>query len=282
MTLTKNQIESFAPTVYLHPDEAFGPMDPMHFIRASRFRHHRSWETDQGYNREAKQWVTGNDKANAYYDVPVSYINQFAPSNGRNRRPNDDNNGDSWNVFLQPDGHPEGDLTPNGSVPVFYDCQEIDTGLLPPAFLATTGIAAETYHKLMFWWFFGYNDGFGSFNHQGDWEHVTLKVKDGAIENVYFAAHTGGRSRSASELEWKDGRFSVYVAKGSHAAYWAPGDFHTFGSDKAAKGHRWEIRQTLCDLADQPWRDYAGAWGEVGESGTTTGPLGPWHKRGRR
>jgi hypothetical protein len=35
----------------------------------------------------------------------------------------------------------------------------------------------------------------------------------------------------------------------------------------------------LKPLASQPWKDYAGAWGEVGNIATTTGPLGPWHKR---
>ncbi len=35
-------------------------------------------------------------------------------------------------------------------------------------------------------------------------------------------------------------------------------------------------------VSAQPWRDYAGAWGDVGFVDTTTGPLGPWHKRFNR
>ena len=69
------------------------------------------------------------------------------------------------------------------------------------------------------------------------------------------------------------------MAKGSHASYHTTGTWMA-GVDVASDlGPQWDTSRLLRSLATQPWRNYAGAWGEVGSISTTTGPLGPWHKR---
>ncbi len=45
MALTEAQIRRLAPEVRLHPRERYFPTNPIAFVRASRFRHHRDpWE----------------------------------------------------------------------------------------------------------------------------------------------------------------------------------------------------------------------------------------------
>jgi hypothetical protein len=261
--LTDSQIAAFAPIVRLHPNERYMPMDPMLFIQLSRFRHHRGWQSDQGYNKRTNTWDTTDSHGRDYYDVPVSVVNAYGlNSNGTNRRPRDANSGSSWNVFLQPSGAPTGHSHPSGVVPVFHHYRR-----------------SGDVHQIQYWWFFGFNDSLATFNHQGDWEHVTVHVVGGRVVGIYFAAHEGGEYREASRVAFHLGRPVVYVARGSHAAYPTVGTFH-YGVDETADGgYAWDTSSLLGRLADQPWRDFAGAWGEVGSIATTTGPLGPWFKR---
>ncbi|MCA8974068.1 MAG: Vps62-related protein [Planctomycetes bacterium] len=261
--LSVSEIRDFSPLVRIHPNETYNPMDPMQFIRLSRFRHHRGWQSDQGYNKVSQSWVTTNSTAAAYYDIPVAFIDSYGLNgDGTNRRPRDSNSGSTWNVFLQPNGAPTGDATPTGSVPAFYYYRR-----------------SGDLHEIQYWWFSGYNDAAATFNHQGDWEHVTVHVRHRQIEGVYFAAHNGGTYHPRSQLRFSGGRPVVYMARGSHASYSAPGTYN-YGTDQAADGgHQWDIRSSLQRLSSQPWRNFAGAWGEVGTLSTTTGPLGPWHKR---
>ncbi|MCA8957298.1 MAG: Vps62-related protein [Planctomycetes bacterium] len=262
--LTPGEIAQFAPVVRIHPAESYRPMSPDEFIARSRFRHHRGWQSDQGFHRERLEWVTTDSHDPAYYGIPVNWLNAYQlHANGQNRRPRDSNCGDSYNVFLQSAGRLTGPTAPTGVVPAYYFYRRI---------------GAE--HRIQYWWFCGFNDSFATFNHQGDWEHVTVHVKDRAIIGVHFAAHEGGTfvARNAG-LRFTGTRPLVYMAKGSHASYHTTGTYMA-GVDVASDGGpQWDTSVVLRSLDSQPWRDYAGAWGEVGAIGTTTGPLGPWHKR---
>ena len=286
MAVSKSVVVELAPIVRFHPSEKYFPMDPMEFIRTSRFRHHKSWQADQGYNKRRKKWVTSNSHHRDYYGVPVSYINQFrAWRNGENRRPRDSNNGSSWNVFLEPKGKPRGLRQPTAKVPVFYSTRSVDTSTIPAPIRRMFGIKLEKYDKIQYWWFIGYNDGPGPGgvdNHQGDWEHVTAKVVKGKLVDVSFAQHGTRRYVEASKLRWKGNRFLVYSALGSHGSYERAGRFSLmlgFKDETKNGGSEWDTSQLIKSLSSQPWRDYAGAWGEGGEFDHTTGPLGPWYKR---
>jgi len=286
MAFTKSEVEALAPIVKFHPDEKYFPMDPVEFIRKSRFRHHRGLQSDQGYHRTKKKWVTSNSKAKSYYDIPIRVINAYRKwSNGENRRPRDPNCGDDWNVFLQPKGRLKGVSRPTGKVPAFFFQRHRDTTTIPAKDRRMLNIKAEKYDLVSYWWFNGYNDGPLSQNHQGDWEHVTLKLKKKKLVGVYFFAHGSTEGMvPTSRIKRTGGRVVVYCARGSHASYAAPGSYKLIlGQKDEAKngGYAWDISQNLMSLRTQPWRHYAGAWGEVGDFEFTTGPLGPWHKRNK-
>jgi hypothetical protein len=173
MALSAQRITDFAPVLMMHPDETCWPMDPMEFIKQSRFRHHRGLRADRGYNKRINKWVEGDKEMSDYYDIPVEVINQFGPgTDNRNRRPRDSNAGKRLNVFLEAKGHPQGVKNPSGIVPVFY--YQADT---------------RQFTRVSYWWFMGYNQAPLTLDHQGDWEHVTLKVENDVVTAVHFARH---------------------------------------------------------------------------------------------
>lgn len=269
-----SDIVRFAPLVQMHSDEEYFPMDPVEFIRSSRFRHHRSLKSDQGYSKAAAEWRTNDSHHRNYYDIPIDFIDSFGVrSNGKNRRPRDPNRGSTWNVFLQPRENPVGNRHPTGRVPVFVHAKQ-----------DTCASSKSADYVIQYWWFFGYNDGFASQNHQGDWEHATAVVKRGSLIGAYLAAHGKAKYYDRAELKPETGdQIVVYVAKGSHAAYPSVGGFPSpFDIDQTdAGGPQWDTSQYLLPLRERPWKAFAGAWGEVGQIAGTTGPLGPWHKRDR-
>lgn len=257
----------FAPLLWLHPHEDCFPFDPAEFVRQSRLRHHRAWGGDDGWSKTENRWVRSDARTPEFYDIPLSTVNSFGPhADGRNRRPRDENAGHDTDVFLQPDGEPLGSPGFNGRVPVFhwYD-------------------AARS--QLQFWFFYGYNRGFNEaglrINHQGDWEHVRVHLEGGAVTGLTLSAHGRRARHPAAEFRRVDGRFVVYVAKHTHAMYPVPGAYPhpALAIDQTADGGpAWETWHRCEPLDAQPWRDFAGAWGEVGQIPATTGPLGPWHK----
>lgn len=262
-------VTKWAPFVRLHPNEQYFPMEPMDFIKASRFRQHVKLGSDKGYNKTTKKWVTGNSHASAYYDVPISVIDSFGPDkNGKNRRPRDPNAGSSRKVFLDPKGSVRGKKSPTGQVSVFSSVRQ------EPQW---QGSGPATF--IQYWWFLGYNNGY--FKHHGDWEHCTTVIQGGAFAGAYLAAHRDTTLYKPPDLEWKQGRFIVYMANGSHASYPKVGTFLPYADSTKKGGVEWETWQLLGFVEDQPWKNFAGAWGEVGEFEFTTGPLGPWHKSGK-
>jgi hypothetical protein len=263
------------PHVFLYPGEEYNPENPSNFIQQSRFRHHRGGIDDEGYQKTTGttgNWVTSNSHDPAYYDIPVSFINKYSlNADGTNRRPRDPNAGSSWNVFLQTRTKLTGFSDPNEVVMVFV------TPLVP-----TDG---SSLRAMQVWWFHGYNDAVTKFaDHQGDWEHSTsvgtFSEESGyVLVGAYLSAHGVSQYFLKDQLEMHDGHYVVYSAKGSHASYPKEGTFN-HGWDKTARGGViWKTEANYQPLGFQPWKDFAGAWGEVGLRADTTGPLGPWYKR---
>jgi hypothetical protein len=216
------------------------------------------------------KWETSNSHSARYYDVPVSTIDSYGPHpNGKNCRPRDDNCGDRMNVFLDlSDSKRGGRLQPSGVVPVFHNAVHPEAN--PDTVLCD------------YWWFFPYNDAPGVGGHEGDWEHITVRVgADGNLEGIEMAAHL--TSSLSTDPEFRNGRLVVYSALGSHASFAKSGthdiDDWPWDDHCAAGGYAWETWRNLKPLSEQPWKNFAGAWGEVGMVSHTTGPLGPWHKR---
>ena len=72
---------------------------------------------------------------------------------------------------------------------------------------------------LEYWYLYTYNDAPN--RHEGDWEMVALELNEDATEprRAGYAGHGSGFVRPWARVEQKDGRPLVYVARGSHAAY---------------------------------------------------------------
>lgn len=144
-------------------------------------------------------------------------------------------------------------------------------------------------YDLQYWFFFPYNDSVGSFNHEGDWEHITVRT-DGAGEfaSAWFAQHEGGRRYLPAALTFVgDTHPQVWIADGSHASYPRVGSFDipgvpAFDDHTYRGGPIWQTWTNWVNVGekDQPragqhFIRYGGRWGEHGTTSVTTGPRGP-------
>lgn len=272
-------LTELAPIVFLHPAETHFPTDPLQFIKESRFRHHRSGffdNGDDGYNKVAKKWERSNSHGREFYNIPVAIINSYGLEDGKNRIPWHSYRTSGWTVFLEPRDNPVGDRTPEGNIPVFRHERRV------------TGIP-KVDRVIQYWFFFGYNKAPALLNHQGDWEGVQVAMK-GSKPVFYSLSHHGKNTRVAvkdmervTDAQGRS-RVAVYCAKGSHAFYRKAGSHLVFEFrdvkvyDVTGRGLKWDPALKIETLGDQPWKKYAGSWGEVGDPwwGTkTSGPLGP-------
>lgn len=276
VTTQFNPEEKIRVIVALHPDEKYYPMEPLDFIKKSRFRKHVSGGSDDGYSKVKHAFVNGDSHAPEYYDIPVAVINTFYVGDfQKNLRPRDDNSLGSGEVFLQPDDHTVGDNNPTGRVPVFtHSSTYVKDG--------------QTRERRELWMFYGYNSvesGVLRGEHQGDWERVTLDIYNYKIVGAWLDQHGNSNYYTANQLEITESNgvqtLKIYSAIGSHATYEGVGSFNKqlIADDHTGNGYQWEITQKTAKLNDQPWIYYAGAWGEVGITKHSTGPLGPWYKR---
>lgn len=267
--------------VKMHSEEKYFPMNPVDYIRLSRLRRHVKGGTDYGYNKITNTFVKGDSHSSEYYDIPLEVIMKQHIPYGKyelmNLRPHDPNSFGKGEVFLQPDDNLTGDSDPNHRVPcIMYYENESEN---------------KKKKTISYWFFFGYDYAktLGiSGSHQGDWEKVTVNLNDeGRIVSANLSRHEESKTLPASELEIYHGEkdeLTVYCAKGSHAFYNRAGVFgmkvptaHDYTDNK---GYDWIATDNVISLVDddQLWKYFAGAWGEVGEWSTTTGPLGPWQK----
>jgi hypothetical protein len=132
--------------------------------------------------------------------------------------------------------------------------------------------------------------------HEADFEHITVRVKDdlSTIDKIFYAAHDiEGRwyeYRSSPEADngyelSDDGRPIVYSSLNSHASYpWADiWDRDNLPDDITGEGGIvWDTVGKVINAGEKQypmqnndWIQYSGRWGEIGETGFTTGPFGP-------
>jgi hypothetical protein len=110
--------------------------------------------------------------------------------------------------------------------------------------------------------------------HAGDWELV--QIRDG-VEAVY-SQHSGAERCPWSEVEIRNGRPVVYLAKGSHAAYFRPGVRDRTWPDPNDEA---DGRGTVVVPPVEPlgaWADWPGRWGRARGSwipGEMDSPRGP-------
>jgi hypothetical protein len=277
--------ERFAPIMNLHPDEKYLPMDAEGFVRSSRLWRARENRAVSAFDVEATVWVPDPGK-DRLFGVPLELLSRWDALQGPDdaswsRRPHDRRPAADGEQFAleHPAERPTSSFDPDRPPPCYYYVQPWKNSTL-----------------VSYWFFYGCSLFLGSIAHQGDWEHASLVIRDGAVVSGLFAVHEGKYFVEAEDLHWRDGRLQIYSAKGRHGTWWKEGD-HMVGltflqdqdtianlpeavlQDETAAGTAWDLRLDLRPLAEQPWRRFGGAWGRVGDAPHSTGPLGPWFKR---
>jgi hypothetical protein len=160
--------------------------------------------------------------------------------------------------------------------------------------------------SIQYWFFYPYNDFIGGFNHESDWEHVTVQLDTGYnASTLTYAAHFTPRTWPANLIDWYGTHPKVWVADGSHASYaseyecdadypegpnndscWTNPDQRWFtwsggkGYDQGLQGgglvNVGEMPAgTRRPMPGQDWLRYSGVWGEEGTSSLTSGQPGP-------
>lgn len=105
---------------------------------------------------------------------------------------------------------------------------------------------------LQYWAWYLYNDYRLAANlglHEGDWEMVQLRLdgsgEDAAPTDAVYAQHHHAERRPWDRVETDGGAPVVFVARGSHAAYFEAGVFETDAWIDIADGRRTSPRSTL-------------------------------------
>ena len=281
----------FAPRVWLHADEEFGPEDPDAFVAASslRFLERRDRATVAGGSVDARRLgrACASAPGGCYgyrgwtaSELTRPYAESAQRALGLQR---------ARGFFLDPPASAHrGELGKRLSVPMLYEVRRR---------------GAET--LITYWFFYGYSRPFinvGSdtrrnlldLAHEGDWENVDVAlVEDGAgrlePKRVLFYGHGHPASVPWATVEHVGEHPVVYSALNSHASYptaaerrgaqtrvcGAAGCSHDFRN----RGMRWDgfadDGALLRAARAQPWYGFGGAWGAAGDLPDTTGPLGP-------
>jgi hypothetical protein len=152
---------------------------------------------------------------------------------------------------------------------------------------------------LQYWMWYFYNDyqlAFGFGTHEGDWELVQLRIGGGGQPDVAVYGQHGSAQRRAwadvEKLASNRDRPVVYVARGSHGAYFDPGFHPTDAWYDIADGKRPAPALALetVDDAAHAWLRWPGFWGDTkpsdGSALQSYSPTGPggrtvWRNPGR-
>lgn len=275
-------IRAYAPLVHLHPNEDFMPMSASRFVALSELKWSHGGncqdhtKVSRGQIDAAKLGGGGYHDQAEVSDLPACEVADRDYSSQELTRPWDSKNPiphQPEGFFLEfPDSQRAGDL---GSAPVYY----------------------EYVHKksVTFWFFYAFNDAPGKeiFNHEGDWEKISIQLDStNRARRVALFQHDGHCVLDFKDVKGYRGHPEVYAAIGTHATYPMPGRWPLPAGqvDRTAGeggGLRWETYRREADV-HQPWYNFGGAWGEVGGTATPpagtplpafqserTGPLGP-------
>jgi hypothetical protein len=176
--------------------------------------------------------------------------------------------------------HASGEPSPVTSVEAFRG------GSAPPAVYERV-VRTEDGRWRQWWLLFAHNAQdrgiLRTGRHAGDWEFVQVRedARGRPVEAVY-AQHSGAERCPWRAVETRDGRPVVYLARGSHAAYFRPGVRDRFWPDPndEADGRgpavrprvvRVSARQPAWMRDPRPWGGAKAGW-VPGEQGSPRGP----------
>jgi hypothetical protein len=280
ISLPGDVIARFSPLVYLHPAEAYRPMEADRFIQESRLLWRGDGEVTPLHKvdpiRLGQACVA--QRPGCYSYGKYRTVDLTRPHDEHELRASTKNEG--FNLDLDDKAR----LGTGSSVPVYYEARR----------------AVDGSFSITYWFFYGFNRARGRFNvevpfsHEGDWEAIDVVLTPLMTpDRVGYHQHHGTEVAAWSDVckaddlgredcSAPDGHPVVYSARGSHASYTSPGkhkDCNVFFlclTDYAARGAMWKSWQSgLVEARAQPWYGFGGAWGHAGATGDTTGPLGP-------
>ena len=272
----------FAPRVWLHPSERFGPVDPAVFVAASllgwRLRRDSGCGESRGRVVPARLGARCDAAPGGCYEHSVYLSRELTrPFTVRRARPRGLNLRRGFFLDVA-DEERRGQAQREPDSPVFYEFRRTPDELL-----------------VTYWFFYGYSRPHvvpglrggdlirDRLSHEGDWENVDVALHPDTGEPValYLYGHgTPARVRWAGVEVEEGGRPVVYSARDSHASYAKAGNVEVCNPlgcalDVSARGFAWDTANRLRPVRAEPWYGYGGAWGAAGSLGDRTGPLGP-------
>ncbi|MEW6056167.1 MAG: Vps62-related protein [Bdellovibrionota bacterium] len=257
-------VRSYAPRIWWHSADPFGPMDPLKFVQKSSL-----WKR----GAPAKQLTAqGELKPEALKGAHSDSFLRFEdPTYGTGQMRN-------WAVEALDKEDYSGSFEP-GTVPIFWKVSASPVIRNHPV--------RQAFVFIEYWYHVAYSHAtrFGVGNHQGDWEGMSVLVELRLSERkeiqhqaiaAFLASHEGGQWHCARELGWVDRHPEVYTALGTHATYAKSGHFRTSVlEDQTNRGRHWDSWHWLAPLHLEPYFGYRGRWGEEQVVGFMSGPFVP-------
>ncbi len=324
---TQDTIQRFSPLLVMYAEEDNGPSSAPWFLDRSllRFAERKPCRDETVYDGpwtntatrklgllvgSGSRWRYQTKEFLCHRSGPVFLVTDYTRPYKANRPPglhrgegfylkaNLDQGGKSGMSFTKATGGHEF-VTDS---PIYYD----DGELFSPSGSAKSPRQAY----ISYWFFYPYNDAPGGgplFNHQGDWENITLLFQQDApgsllwtLDAVSYSAHGSPKAVGATcsiappggtllscpvpRTKWQGStRLVGFVADGDHATYPTSGRHRlrpTLGlvsdhTSSIASGFSWPTWESLLPLESQGWAGFCGAWGLVGAISDGTGPDGP-------
>jgi len=117
---------------------------------------------------------------------------------------------------------------------------------------------------------------------EGDWEFVQLRLRGRRAVRAVYSQHSGAESCGYRFVRKSGGRPVVYLARGSHAAYFVPGlrdrTWPDPNDEADGRGLRARPRLVRISAGSPPWIRYRGRWGATRAGwvpGEMSSPRGP-------
>jgi hypothetical protein len=289
----------YAPRVWLHTSERFGPLDPGEFVLASQLEWHlrrRDEKVESRGNVVAARLgrrcgeVSGGCYEFGGYrtrDLTRPFAGRGRPRNLSLRR--------GFALDVEPSAV-RGQAGRDPDATVFFEFRRVGPAL-----------------RVTYWFFYGYSrphfldDVPGAdqltdrLSHEGDWENVDVALtSDGSAPVAVFFYGHGKPTRVAwtevckvgsnpddCSLGAEPGHPVVYSALDSHASYAKAGrkpvclklaGKQVCAVDVRERGFRWDAwtgPNGVRPVRSEAWYGFGGAWGSAGSISDRTGPLGP-------
>ena len=202
--------EKFKPVLHRHPHDRQQNLENIETLM---------YEISQ---TELKAWNVAGDPVGPWDFPPIHHRNQY----------------NQWNSFG------------TGTIIPSYEMWQIDFNITKSTSYTGASVGNrplyfhvfknENYYYVQYWYFFTMNDVRGDTKndtwHEGDWEHVGIKLNDNFEPlHVNFYQHYGGHTKSASQCWWSSSNatsstpqqgFSssrthlhIWISKNGHASY---------------------------------------------------------------